>query len=67
MRQARTDVVDNDTALRNEGLTLPIAWLGSYRRPNVRWERTASTFLAMLGTACTLICYKHLAKHSDDF
>ncbi|WP_042284279.1 IS5 family transposase, partial [Nocardiopsis alba] len=44
-----------------------IAWLGSYRRLNVRWERKASNFLAMLGIACILICYKHLAKHSEDF
>ncbi len=44
-----------------------IAWLGSYRRLNVRWERKASTFLAMLGIACILICYKHLAKHADGF
>lgn len=44
-----------------------IAWLGSYRRLNVRWERKASTFLAMLGIACILICYKHLAKHANGF
>ncbi|WP_455644250.1 transposase [Nocardiopsis alba] len=44
-----------------------IAWLGSYRRLNVRWERKDSNFLAMLGIACILICYKHLAKHSEDF
>lgn len=44
-----------------------IAWLGSYRRLNVRWERKASNFLAMLAIACVLICYKHLAKHADDF
>ncbi|GAB3732788.1 hypothetical protein GCM10027590_42680 [Nocardiopsis nanhaiensis] len=36
-----------------------IAWLGSYRRLNVCWERNASAFLAMLGIACILICYKH--------
>ncbi|MFE6447496.1 IS5 family transposase [Nocardiopsis dassonvillei] len=46
---------------------LSIAWLGSYRRLNVRWERKASTFLAMLGIACALIRYKHLAKHADGF
>ncbi|MFD3685048.1 hypothetical protein ACFWTE_09560 [Nocardiopsis sp. NPDC058631] len=44
-----------------------IARLGSYRRLNVRWERKASTFLAMLGIACILICYRHLAKHADGF
>ncbi|QUX31597.1 transposase [Nocardiopsis akebiae] len=44
-----------------------IAWLGSYRRLNVRWERKASTFPAMLGIACILTCDKHLAKHADGF
>lgn len=44
-----------------------IAWPGSYRRLNVRWERKTSTFPAMLGIACVLICYKHLAKHADGF
>ena len=44
-----------------------IACLGSYRRLNVRWERKASTFPAMLGIASILICYKHPAKHTDDF
>jgi len=34
---------------------------------NVRWERKASTFLAMLGIACILICYEHLTKHADGF
>ncbi|WP_376722941.1 hypothetical protein [Nocardiopsis alba] len=40
-----------------------IAWLDSYRRLNVRGKRKASTFLAMLGISCVLICY----KHTDDF
>ncbi|SHK70968.1 Transposase DDE domain-containing protein [Nocardiopsis flavescens] len=44
-----------------------IAWPGSYRRLNVRREREASTFPAMLGIACILIRYKHLAKHADGF
>lgn len=44
-----------------------IAWLGSYRRLNVRWERKASNFLAMLGITCVLICYKHLTKHAEGF
>lgn len=43
------------------------AWLGSHRRLNVHWERTASTFLVILGIACILVCHKHLTKHSDDF
>ncbi|XKK38838.1 hypothetical protein HFP72_31045 [Nocardiopsis sp. ARC36] len=44
-----------------------IAWLDSYRTLNVRWECKASTFLAMLGIACIVICYKHLTKHADGF
>ena len=44
-----------------------IVWSGSHHRLNVRWERKASTFLAMLGIACVLIRYKHLAKHADGF
>jgi hypothetical protein len=44
-----------------------IARLGSYRRPNARRERKASTFPAMLGIASTLICHKHPAKHADGF
>ncbi len=31
-----------------------IAWLGSYRRLNVRWERKTSTFLAMQGAKAPL-------------
>ncbi|WP_077690636.1 MULTISPECIES: transposase [Nocardiopsis] len=44
-----------------------IAWPGSYRRLNVRWERTASTFLAVPGIARLLVCYKHLSKHAGGF
>ncbi|GHC84790.1 hypothetical protein GCM10007079_27140 [Nocardiopsis terrae] len=44
-----------------------IARLGSYRRLNVRWERKASTFLAMLGIACVFVCCKYLVEHADGF
>ncbi len=33
----------------------------------MRWERKASTFPAMPGIACVLICYKHPAKHPHGF
>ncbi|MFE5729580.1 IS5 family transposase [Streptomyces sp. NPDC056528] len=39
-----------------------IAWLFGYRRLTVRYERKGSHFLAFLGPAATLTCYKKLAK-----
>lgn len=39
-----------------------ISWLFGYRRLTVRYERKGSHFLAFLGLAATLICYKKLAK-----
>ncbi|MCY9785240.1 hypothetical protein KIK06_15255 [Nocardiopsis sp. EMB25] len=33
----------------------------------MRWKHTAAIFLAMLGIACILICYRHLAKHTGGF
>jgi Transposase DDE domain len=39
-----------------------IAWLFGYRRLTVRYERKGSHFLAFLGLAATLTCYKKLAK-----
>lgn len=39
-----------------------IAWLFGYRRLTVRYERNANHFLAFLGLAATLTCYKKLAK-----
>ncbi|MEU1342235.1 transposase [Streptomyces sp. NPDC005827] len=39
-----------------------IAWLFGYRRLTVRYERKGSNFLAFLGLAAALICYKKLAK-----
>ncbi|MFH9202262.1 IS5 family transposase [Streptomyces anulatus] len=39
-----------------------ISWLFGYRRLTVRYERKGSHFLAFLGPAATLICYKKLAK-----
>ncbi|WP_256098046.1 IS5 family transposase [Streptomyces sp. MnatMP-M17] len=39
-----------------------IAWLFGYRRLTVRYERKGSHFLAFLGLAAALTCYKRLAK-----
>ncbi len=68
MRLARPGIESSQRLGRHRyKLERSITWLDSYRRLNVRWERKASTFLAMPGTACILICYKHLAKHTDGF
>ncbi|MDO0929791.1 IS5 family transposase [Streptomyces sp. TG1A-8] len=40
----------------------PIAWLFGHRRLTIRYERKGSHFLAFLGLAATLTCYKKLAK-----
>ncbi len=39
-----------------------IAWLFGYRRLTVRYERKGSHFLAFLGLAAALTCYKKLAR-----
>lgn len=39
-----------------------IAWLIGYRRLTVRYERKGSHFLAFLGLAAALTCYRKLAK-----
>jgi transposase len=39
-----------------------IAWLFGYCRLTVRYERKGSHFLALLGLAAALTCYKKLAK-----
>jgi len=39
-----------------------ISWLFGCRRLTVRYERKGSHFLAFLGLATTLTCYKKLAK-----
>lgn len=68
MRLARPGIESSQRLERHRyKLERSIAWPGSYRRLNVHWERKASAFLAMLGIACILICYKHLAKHADRF
>ncbi|MFJ9029681.1 IS5 family transposase [Streptomyces sp. NPDC102274] len=41
-----------------------ISWLFGYRRLTVRYERKGSRFLAFLGLAAALTCYKRLAKHT---
>lgn len=39
-----------------------IAWLFGYRRLTTRYERKGNHFLAFLGLAAALTCYKRLAK-----
>ncbi|WP_443043505.1 IS5 family transposase [Streptomyces sp. NBC_00358] len=39
-----------------------IAWLFGHRRLTIRYERKGSHFLALLGLAAALTCYKKLAK-----
>lgn len=39
-----------------------IAWLFGYRRLTIRYGRKGSRFLAFLGLAAALACYKRLAK-----
>lgn len=39
-----------------------ISWLFGYRRLTVRYERKGSHFLAFLGLAAVMTCYKKLAK-----
>jgi transposase len=39
-----------------------IAWLFGYRRLGVRYERKGNHFLAFLGLAAALTCYKKLTK-----
>jgi transposase len=39
-----------------------IAWLFGYRRLTIRYERKGAHFLAFLGLAAALTCYKKLAK-----
>ncbi|MGC2997681.1 IS5/IS1182 family transposase, partial [Streptomyces sp. G35A] len=39
-----------------------ISWLFGYRRLTVRYERKGSHFLAFLGLAAALTCYKKPAK-----
>lgn len=39
-----------------------ISWLFGYRRLTVRYERKGGHFLAFLGLAAAMTCYKKLAK-----
>ncbi|UGT71979.1 IS5 family transposase [Nocardia gipuzkoensis] len=39
-----------------------ISWLTGYHRLNIRYDREATHFLALLTLAATLTCYKKLAK-----
>lgn len=40
----------------------PTSWLGGCRRLHRRYELKADHFLAFTSIACTLICYRRIAK-----
>jgi hypothetical protein len=42
-----------------------MVWLAGCRRLHRRYEREADHFLALTSVACTLICYRRLAKFDD--
>jgi transposase len=39
-----------------------MSWLNGYRRLHRRYERKADHFLAFVGIAAALICYRQLTK-----
>jgi hypothetical protein len=39
-----------------------MSWLNGCRRLHRRYERTADHFLAFVGIACTLICYRRAVR-----
>ena len=39
-----------------------LSWLSGYRRLNIRYERQPRNYLAFLGLAATLCCYKRLLR-----
>lgn len=40
----------------------PTSWLSGYRRLSPRYERDLRNYLAFLGLAATLCCYKRLVR-----
>jgi transposase len=44
------------------GSKIHMAWLAGCRRIHRRYEHKADHFLAFTSIACTLICYRRLAK-----
>nr|WP_017974264.1 transposase [Actinopolyspora halophila] len=38
------------------------SWLLNYRRPAIRWERTATNVTGFLALAAALTCYKNIPK-----
>lgn len=62
-RMARPGVESSERLGRHRWkIERSIAWLFGYRRLTVRYERKGSHFLAFLGLAAALTCYKKLAK-----
>lgn len=39
-----------------------MSWLTGYRRLNHRYEHDPNNYLALLGLAATICCYKRLAQ-----
>jgi transposase len=54
--------VENSTRLGRHRWVVErsLAWLTGYRRPTLRYERSARLFTAFLTLAATLTCYKKL-------
>jgi transposase len=56
--------VESSTRLGRHRWTIErtMSWLAGCRRLHRRYERKAEHFLAFASIACTLICYRRLAK-----
>lgn len=62
-RIARPGIESSDRLGRHRWkIERSISWLFGYRRLTVRYERRGTHFLAFLGLAAALTCYKKLAK-----
>lgn len=62
-RIARPGIESNERPGRHRWkIERSISWLFGYRRLTVRYERKGSHFLAFLGLAAALTCYKRIAK-----
>jgi transposase len=62
-RMARRGVDSGERLGRHRGIVeRTIAWLLAYRRLAVRYDRQATTVLALLQLACCLICVRYLKR-----
>jgi transposase len=59
--------IESSTRLGRHRWTIErtMSWLAGCRRLHRRYERKAEHFLAFTSIACTLICYRRLAKWDD--